>query len=224
MLGRLNRLEADERDLHGKNSTECVDSRVGDVDLVRESTGDHKHKHVKRNEVDKEDVATPRGDHVEVGQRTSGRPKHASGLHRSNPQPVGQQHAKDRNTLVIVRASDRSGNVTRDDGDETSGDETRARISQLLGEQIRDNGRERGEERSQEDADVADLHGHVEPVQNVIESRRCDHETWIDRAADDTAEWVPGAVIEPVMERVETLFREIFRRAVVEVRIELVDH
>ena len=49
------------------------------------------------------------------------------------------------------------------------------------------------------------------------------HESRVDGASDDPTEWVPGTVIEPVVERVEAFIWEILGGAVVEVGIELVD-
>lgn len=223
VFGGLNRLEADERDLHGEDGTESVDDRVGDVDLVGEAAGDHEREHVKRNQVDEEHVATPRGDHVEVGERASGRPQHAAGLHRTNPQPVGQEHAENGNAFVIVRASDRARNVAGHDRNETGSDQAGAGVFELFGEQVGDDCCKRGEERREEHANVANVHGDVEPVEDVKERSGRDHETGIDGAADDTAERVPGSVVEPVVERVEALFGEELGGAVVEIRIELVD-
>ena len=36
------------------------------------------------------------------------------------------------------------------------------------------------------------------PYQDMIEGSRCDHQAGVDGAADDTAERVPRAIIEPV--------------------------
>lgn len=44
----------------------------------------------------------------------------------------------------------------------------------------------------------------------MIDGARGDHETWIEGAAGDTAERVPGAVIEPVPEVVEAIGDEVF--------------
>ena len=48
--------------------------------------------------------------------------------------------------------------------------------------------------------------------------------TWINGPSDDTAQWVPGTVVKPVVEVVETLLCQETGGAVVEVGIELVDH
>lgn len=53
---------------------------------------------------------------------------------------------------------------------------------------------------------------------------RLSQPTWIDGAPYDPTQGVPGPVVEPVVEVVEALLGQEPRRAVVEVRIELVDH
>lgn len=91
---------------------------------MREAPGDDQHKNMEWDEIDEEDVAAPAGDHVEVRKCRASGPEHRSGLHRLDPEVVGEQHAEDRNAFVVVGASNRAGNVARHDGDETSGDQT----------------------------------------------------------------------------------------------------
>lgn len=67
---------------------------------------------MQRDEVDDEDVATPRGNHVEVCQRAQRRVQQRSGLDTLDPQEVGQDQREDSNTLVIERASDGTRDVT----------------------------------------------------------------------------------------------------------------
>ncbi len=64
----------------------------------------------------------------------------------------------------------------------------------------------------------------VEKIQKVVEDRRGHHQTRVDGASDNSAQWIPSTVVEPIMERVEALVREELSRPVVEVRIEFVDH
>ena len=60
MLGALNRLETDEGDLHRQDGAKRVDSAVGDVDAMWEAARQDQRQHVQRNQIDEEDVATPR--------------------------------------------------------------------------------------------------------------------------------------------------------------------
>ena len=48
--------------------------------------------------------------------------------------------------------------------------------------------------------------------------------TWVDGSPNDAAQRVPGAVVKPVVKVVEALLGQEASRAVVEVRIKLVDH
>lgn len=49
---------------------------------------------------------------------------------------------------------------------------------QLLGEMVGHYGGEGGEQGSQEDADVTDVNGDVEKMQDVIQDGRGDHKSW----------------------------------------------
>lgn len=55
-------LEANKGDLHGEDGSQAVDCAVGHVDPVGEAPCEHQHQDVQGDEVDQEDVATPRGD------------------------------------------------------------------------------------------------------------------------------------------------------------------
>ena len=48
--------------------------------------------------------------------------------------------------------------------------------------------------------------------------------TRINGATNDTAKWIPGTIIKPVVEVVESLLRKEASRSIVEVRIELVNN
>jgi len=94
---------------------------------------------------------------------------HAAALRRADPQVVGEEHAEDGDGLVVVGAGDGARDVAGHDGDEGGGDEAGAGGEELLGEQVGDEDGEGGEEGRQEDADVPDVHGEVEEVEQVVE-------------------------------------------------------
>ena len=50
------------------------------------------------------DYSTLRPYHVKVGERANGRPEDGAGLDRLDPHGVGEEHAEDGDTLVIVGA------------------------------------------------------------------------------------------------------------------------
>ena len=59
VFGRLNRLEADEGDLHGAEQAEDEEGVVGDVDAVGEPVHQDEDEDVKWDQVDDEHVAAP---------------------------------------------------------------------------------------------------------------------------------------------------------------------
>jgi hypothetical protein len=58
----------------------------------------------------------------------------------------------------------------------------------------------------------------------VIDGAGSDHEAWVDGAPDNAAQRVPGPVVEPVVEGVESLLCQVLGRPIVEIGIELVNH
>ena len=162
--------------------------------------------------------------HVKVGQSTHGGPIDHAGLDALDPEVVGEEHAEDGDALVVVGSGHRSADVSGDDGDHGGGHQSRPLTVQLHGEEVRDQGGEGAEQGCQEDADVADVEGDVAQVGKEVEDGGGDHEAGVDGAADDPAQRVPGPVVEPVVEGVETLVGQVLGRSVVEVGIELVNH
>lgn len=59
VLGALDRLEANKRDLHSQNGSETVESAVGDIDTSAKPSSHHQSEDVHGNQVDEENVATP---------------------------------------------------------------------------------------------------------------------------------------------------------------------
>ena len=224
MLGRLNRLEPDERDLHRQDGPEGVDCGVRHVDAVGEAAADHEDEDVDGDQVDEKHVAAPGGDHVEVGQGAERAPVDLPRLDGLDPQVVSEEHAKDGDALVVVGPRHRAGDVAGDNGDHGGGDEPGARRPQLGGELVGDDGGEGGKEGRQEDADLAHVHRQVEGGQHPVDGGRGHHQARVDGPADDPAQRVPGAIVEPVVEGVEALLGEEPGRPVVEVGVELVDH
>lgn len=139
------------------------------------------------------------------------------------PKIISEHKSKDSNALVIIRTSDGSANISRHDTNEGGGEETSALTPQLLSEQVGSDGGEAAKERRQEDANLTNVHGDVERVEDPMDGARRDHEARVDRATDDATERIPGALIEPVEEVVEAVRYHVVGRAVVEPRVELVN-
>ena len=108
-------------------------------------------------------------------------------------------------------------------GDESGSQETGALRPELLGQQVSGDGRETAEEWRQKDANLSNVNGHVERVENPVDSTRCEHEARVDGAADDTAQRVPGALVEPVEKVVVAILDHVVSGAVVEPGIEFVN-
>ncbi len=58
----------------------------------------------------------------------------------------------------------------------------------------------------------------------MIDGAGSDHEARVDGAPYNAAQRVPGSVVEPVVEGVESLLCQVLGRPIVEVGIELVNH
>jgi hypothetical protein len=76
--------------------------------------------------------------------------------------------------------------LTRYDPHESSCQQPRALIRHLTSEQVRRPGRQPCESGSEHDANVPDVDGEVEVVEDVVDDTRGDHETRVDRTADDS--------------------------------------
>lgn len=93
----------------------------------------------------------------------------------------------------------------------------------LLGQRIGDQCGEGREERCQEYAHISYIDGYVQHPHQPIQGRRGEHQAGVDGAADDAAQRIPGAIIEPIVKLVEALLGKEPRGAVIKVRIELMD-
>lgn len=117
MLRTLNWLEAHEWDLHREDRAHTVDDTVGDINSIRKATGRHQGENVQRNQIDQEHVAAPRRHHVEIGECGQRRPQDRSSFHRLDPHVVGEQHAEDGNSLVVIGPSHRPRDISWHDTD-----------------------------------------------------------------------------------------------------------
>ena len=197
---------------------------VGNVDTMRETTANDQGQNVHWNQIDQKDITTPWGDHVKVGKSAWCGPINAAGFDCLDPKPVGEQHAKDSNAFVIVWTSDRTWNIAWHNRDQTGGHETSAGVLELGGEQVSDNCGQWREKWRQEYANVSYINGDMQEVENVIEERWGDHETGIDGTTDDSSQWIPSSIVEPIVKAVEAFFGQIFCGSIVKIRIEFVNH
>lgn len=70
-----------------------------------------------------------------------------------------------------------------------------------------------GKYRGQQHAHVSDIDRQVDRVQGPVNDGRGCHEARVDRPTNDTTQWVPSPIVEPVQEIIESLGRKVFRRA-----------
>ena len=94
---------------------------------------------------------------------------------------------------------------------------------QLRGEKVRHDGSQGGEEGGQEHADFPHVDGDVDRVEKVVDDAGGDHEARVDGSPNDPTKGIPGPVVKPVVETVESIISQVLGCAVVEVGIELVN-
>jgi hypothetical protein len=231
VLRGTDREEFDERDLHRRDRADDVPGRVRDVQSVCVSSHQDEDKGVEwdhcglavidtfwawRRTVGDEDVSSPSGHHPTIEQRGHHSPERTALLHCLDPEVERGHEEEDGNRFVVIRSCDRSRDVSRDDADESRGEQTRAWCGHLGGEpglsgatckplsavhsQVSRDGGQTGESGGEHDADVSNVDRHVDQPQEAPDEAGGDHETRVDRTPDGPAEGVPSCRIEPVPE------------------------
>lgn len=87
----------------------------------------------------------------------------------AHPKVVSKLQSKDGNALVVERTCYRARDITRNYSDETSSQQSSSLIPQLSRQQEGGDSSQATEDRSQEHADVTDVHGHMEQVQEIVD-------------------------------------------------------
>ena len=155
------------------------------------------------------------------------RRKRSAYTHRGGTVVVrrGAPHRSHRDGLVVVAAAHRAHDVCRNDAHDERSASASAKRPGALGRQKR---KEEGGSHAKPDrhhaAHVVEGDGIAQRVEHALDDDRGDLHSRVDGRAHRPTERIPGLVIEPVEELVPTMLVEILRRAVVEPRIELVDH
>ena len=72
------------------------------------------------------------------------------------------------------------------------------------------------ENRGKEHTYITDVNWDVQCVQHIVYGPGSDHQTGIDGAADNSAQRVPGTVIEPIQEVVEPILHHVGSGTVIE--------
>ena len=164
-----------------------------------------------------EGVTSPGGNHVSVEESAEGTPQHRPLFQRFDPKVEGEDEQEDGDGLVVVAASDGTGDVTRGNAHEQGSQETsRGRRGHLIGEEVGGNGGKTRESGRKEDADIPDINGDREGSEGVVDGSAGYHEARVEGTSGDTAEGVPCPVIEPIPEVVEAVRNEVLGGAEVE--------
>lgn len=86
---------------------------------------------------------------------------------------------KDGNAFIVEGASNRPGDVARDDGNEAGRKQPSTLVPQLPRQQEGGDGGQAAEHWSKEHTYVPDVDGDVEQVEHIVDEARCDHQTWV---------------------------------------------
>ena len=198
-------------------------------DTTRQDKGRHTDKHhqhdVDGDDVNDKHITSPRGDHVEITQSTASRDEKRASVHRLHPQIESEDQSENGHSLIIVRSSDRTGNVRGNHAHERSGEQRGVgTTSSLEGQQITHHSRSSSENRGDENRHVAHLDGEVQHVQDLMEEIRSSHQTRIGSSPNNTTKRIPGAIIHPVEELIGSGPSQELGSTVVEPGIVFVNH
>ena len=176
MVAASNRQETHKWDLHARQCSQRIPRRVAHVQSGAESSHTDEHKGVQWEQVGNEDVSTPSADHVAIEQSRQRSPYDAAFFHGLDPQIKGKDEQEDSDGLVIVRASDTSADVSRGNTHENSREQSRRRIvTHFRGQKICCKCGQAREGRCEKHTDVANVDGHGEEAQHVVNGAGGDH-------------------------------------------------
>ena len=69
--------------------------------------------------------------HVKVSKRANGSPEYRTRLDGLDPHGIGEEHAEDGNSLIVIGTSNRTGDVTRHNGDHCCSNKTCSSILKI---------------------------------------------------------------------------------------------
>lgn len=217
-------LKSHKSDLHGEEHSKDIHTIISHIEPHRIPPRYQQDQNIQRDQVDYKHVSSPRRHHIEVPKCRCKSPSEGSGVNRLDKQVESEQKRKDSDALIVIGPSDGPRDVSGADGNKRGGDQSGSGVPDLLPKEVGHDGCVGGEEGRREDADVADMDGKGEEAEDPVDEDGSDHEARVERAANDPAERVPTLGVEPVPELVEAIAGEEEGGAVVEVRIELMDH
>lgn len=158
MIAVPNRQEPDKWNLHAGESPQSKPCTIADVHARAVSSHANKDEDMQRDEVGDEDISTPRRNHVSIEQRRQRTPHDRTILDCLDPEEEGEHQKENGNGFVVVAASNRTGDITRDNPHESSGEETgRGRRGHLTSQEIHRKRRQARERRCKKHTDIADI-------------------------------------------------------------------
>lgn len=217
MLASLDRQEADKGNLHAGKGSKGIPGGIADVETVAVAAHANKDKGVKGKDTGDEGITTPRGHHVPVEERAKGAPEHGTKLQRLDPQEEGKDEEENGDSLVVVAACDRSRDVAGGDAHESGGKKaSRRRGGHFIRKEVCGEGRQAREGGREEDANVANVDGDGEGLEDVVDDAAGDHETWVEGSPGNPTKRMPCSVVKPIPEFVEAIRNQVFRSSKVE--------
>lgn len=192
MLAAANGQEANKGNLHARKRAERIPRSVADVESGAVPSHADQNEGVQWQQVGDEDVSAPRRHHVTVEQRSQCAPEDRAILDRLDPEKEGKDQQEDGNSLVVVASCHRARNVTRGDAHEHGGEETsRGGCDHLVGQKVRRKRSKAGEGRRKEDAYVANVNGHGQEAQKVVDGAAGHHQPGVECATSDSSKRMP---------------------------------
>lgn len=91
------------------------------------------------------------------------------------PEVVGELQGEDGDALIVERASDRAGDIARDDGNEAGRQQSCTLVPQLSCQQEGGDGGQTAEHRCQKDTHITDVDCDVEQVEYVVDKAGSHH-------------------------------------------------
>lgn len=180
MFTRLNRQEANERNLHGGQYSEGIPSIVCDIEARAEPACYEDKQGMQRNETGDKSITTPGGNHVAVSESAKGAPENRAQFQSLDPEIEGYDEKENGNGLIIVGTGDRARDITRGDPHKGGGEKAGRRGgSHLIGQEIGSICRQTRECRGQQDTDVSNINRDSEESEDVVDDTAGDHETWV---------------------------------------------
>ena len=221
VLAGLDRQETHEGNLHAGKRSQGIPAAVADIESCAKSTHADEDEGVHGEQAGDEGIATPRRHHVSVEEGAESSPEHGTQLKSLDPQVEGKDEKENGDGLVVVRASHGSRDVARGDTHEDRRQQTgRGRGGHFIGEKIRRKGREPRAGRGEHDADVPDVDRDGDGAEGVPDGAAGYHQARIEGASSNAAQRVPCPVVKPIPEFVEAIRHQVFRRSIVEPRVD----